>query len=78
MYAALTAIFEMLKQAFSLKQTDLENKTTLDVVDDKESLKKGTDIAEEIFKITDKYTRYFENKDLKKYECLKKKFNKNN
>ena len=78
MYAALTAFFEMLKQAFSLKQTDLENKTTLDVVDDKESLKKGTDIAEEIFKITDKYTRYFENKDLKKYNSLKKKFNKNN
>ena len=44
----------------------------------KKSLKKGTNYAEKIFEITDKYTQYFEDKDLRKYKSLKKKFNKNN
>lgn len=78
MLATITAFFEMLKQAFTLKQTDIENKTTLEVVKDKKSLKKATNYAEKILKITDKYIRFFDSKDLKRYNILKDKFNKNN
>lgn len=78
MLATITAFFEMLKQAFNLKQTDIENKTTLEVVKDKKSLKKATNYAEKILKITDKYIRFFDSKDLKRYNVLKDKFNKNN
>lgn len=78
MVAAITAFFEMLKQALTVKQTDLENKPTLEIVKDKKSLKKGTNYAEQILVITDKYTKYFTSTDLKKYNSLKRKFNKNN
>lgn len=77
MNTAITALFEMLKQLFSLKQTDLENKSELSVVKDKNTLKKGTNYAEQILLITDKYTKFFDKSDLKKYNSLKKKFNKN-
>ena len=56
----------------------MEHKPVLDVVKDKKSLKKGTNYAEQIFEITDQYTKYFSKKHLTKYNSLKKKFNKNN
>lgn len=78
MQAALTALFEMVKQFLSVKQTEMEHRPTLEVVKDKKALKKATDYTEQLIEIVDKYTEYFTKKDLNKYNSLKKKFNKNN
>jgi hypothetical protein len=56
----------------------MKNKTSLEVVKDKKSLKRATNYTEELIEIVDKYTDYFTKKDLSKYNSLKKKFNKNN
>lgn len=77
MNTAITALFEMLKQLFSLKQTDLENKSELSVVKEKDSLKKSANYAEQLILITDKYIKFFDKTDVRKYNSLKKKFNKN-
>lgn len=78
MFTAISSILELLKSLCGLKQTDLENKTTLEVVKDKKSLKKGTNYAERIIDITDKYTKFFTATDLKRYNTLKNKFRNNN
>jgi len=78
MESALTAFFEMVRQFLSTKQTEMKNKTSLEVVKDKKSLKRATNYTEELIEIVDKYTDYFTKKDLSKYNSLKKKFNKNN
>ena len=68
----------MLKSLFDWKKTANQNKVSNELVDDKKSLKKGTDYAEKIIKITDKYTKYFNATDLKRYNSYKDKFQKNN
>lgn len=78
MIAAITAVLDLLKSFLGFKQTEMEHKPVLEVVKDKTSLKKGTNYAEQIILITDKYTKFFDAKDLRKYNSLKKKFNKNN
>ena len=78
MNAAITAFFEMIKQFLNVKQTDMENKPILEMVKDKKSLKKGTDIAERILDITDRYQEHFSKSDLRRYNSLKKKFKKFN
>lgn len=75
---AIKSFFDMLKQALSLKETDLENKPTLEIVKEKKSLKKATNYTEQIIEIVDKYTNCFTKSDRRKYKSLKKKFNKNN
>ena len=76
--AAIQSFCEMVKSFLGLKQTDIEHKPTLEVVKDKKSLKKGTDYAEKIIDITDKYEQFFSKSDLKKYKTLKTKFRKYN
>lgn len=78
MITAITAVLDLLKSFLGFKQTEMEHKPVLEVVKDKTSLKKGTNYAEQIILITDKYTKFFDAKDLRKYNSLKKKFNKNN
>jgi len=78
MLTAITSLLDFLKNLCGLKQTEIENKTTLDVVKDKKSLKKGTNYAEQIFLITDNYIDFFSKQDLRKYNLLKKRFLKNN
>ena len=78
MNSALTALFEMIKQFLSTKQTEMEHSSTLEVVKDKKSLKKASNFIEDLLKITDKYTDSFDKKDLKKYNRLKDKFFDNN
>lgn len=72
---AITAFCEMVKSFFGYRQTDIENKPVTETIKDKKSLKKGTNYAEKIILIADKYTKYFNKTDLKRYESLKKKFN---
>lgn len=78
MFTAISSLMELLKSLCGLKQTDLENKTTLEVVKDKKSLKKGTNYAEKLIDITDKYVKFFSDSDLKRYKSLKRKFRNNN
>lgn len=78
MNTAITAFFEMLKQFFKLRETDIEHKPTTDVIKDKKTLKKATNITEQILEITDNYVESFDEKDAKKYEKLKKRFLKYN
>ena len=78
MNSTLTALFDMIKQFLSTKQTELENSSTLEVVKDKKSLKRATNFIEDLLKITDKYSSTFEKKDLKKYNRLKDRFFDNN
>ena len=76
--AAIQSFCEMVKQFFQVRQTDMENKPTLEVVKDKKSLKKGTDYAEKIIDLCDTYEHLFSDKDRKKYKTLKTKFRKYN
>lgn len=78
MFTAISSLMEFLKSLCGLKQTDIENKTTLEVVRDKKCLKKGTNYAEKIIDLTDKYSKFFTNADLKRYNSLKRKFRNNN
>lgn len=78
MNTAITAFFEMLKQFFELRETDIEHKPTTDAIKDKKTLKKATNITEQILEITDNYVESFDEKDAKKYEKLKKRFLKYN
>ena len=78
MNSAITAFFEMLKQFFQLREADIEHKPTSDAIKDKKTLKKASNITEQILEITDKYIESFEEKDAKKYEKLKKRFLKYN
>lgn len=76
--AAIQSLMEMIKQALSLKQTDLENKPTLEIVREKKALKKATNYTEQMIEIVDKYKDSFSKSDLRKYNSLKRRFNKNN
>jgi len=75
---AVRAFFDMLNGAFLMNITGMKQKPTLEVVKDKKSLKKGTDYAEKIIDLVDKYEDKFDPKDLKKYRSLKTKFRKYN
>lgn len=76
--SVLTALFDLIKSYLTTKDTEMKKKPTLEVIKDKKSLKKATNYTEQILLITDNYTEYFSKKDLRKYNSLKKKFNKNN
>lgn len=78
MLAAISTLFEFLKSLCNLKTTDIENKSILTVVKDKNNLKKGTNYAEQLLDITDEYTQYFSKSHLRKYNSLKKRFKKYN
>lgn len=78
MQATIAALFLMIKEFFSFKKVDIINKPTTDAIKDKHALKKASNYTEKIITIVDKYTDYFDKKDLRKYNSLKKKFLDNN
>lgn len=78
MIAAITAFFQSLTQTIKAYETYIKEQSTTDVVKTKHRLKKATDVTEEILIIVDKYVDTFEEKDINKYEKLKKKFLKYN
>lgn len=45
--AAITAFCEMVKEFFEFKTTDIVNKPSTEIVKEKKSLKKASDITEE-------------------------------
>ena len=76
--AAITAFCEMVKEFFGFKTTDIVNKPTTEIVKEKKSLKKASDITEEIITLVEGYTQFFSKRDLRRFNSLKKKFQKNN
>lgn len=59
---------------FDYFKVSKEKQSETQLVKDKKRLKKATNIAECIFRITDKYKLNFSPKDYKDYEKLRKKF----
>ena len=59
-------------------ETKIQARTTEEVVKEKRCLKKASDITEQILILVDSYKHLFNEKDLDKYEKLKKKFLKVN
>lgn len=78
MFAAVEAFCEMIKQGFSYGIVRIVGKPNHDIIKDKKKLKKGTDYAEKIIDLVDKYIDLFDEKDKKKYITLKNKFKKYN
>lgn len=78
MFTTITAALQAIKEFCGWRKSVTNNKANLEMVKDKKILKKGTNYAERIIDIADKYTKYFEQNDLKRYKLLKRKFNKNN
>lgn len=75
---SITAFCEMLKSLFDWKKIQNIFKASNQIIKDKKDLKKATNYAEKIFEITDKYTKYFNKTDLKRYENWKRQFSKFN
>lgn len=71
---AVEKVGEAVKSFFDyLKETKAKQSET-NIINDKKRLKKATNIAEKIFKITDNYRVLFEIEDLKKYNKLRDEF----
>ena len=78
MITAVTAFLQSLTQAIKTYETYILEQSTTDVLKTKKKLKKASDVTEEILQITDMYASKFEEKDLNKYNKLKKQFLKLN
>lgn len=72
----INAIAEALKSLFDCAQNAKTRQAETQIIKDKKRLKEATNIAEEIFNITDLYKDIFTLDDLDEYEKLKRKFNK--
>lgn len=78
MIAAIKALFDSITQTMKTYETKIQARTTEEVVKEKRCLKKASDITEQILILVDIYKHLFNEKDLDKYERLKKKFLKVN
>ena len=74
MFTALTEAITALEKMLEAYKTSLEEQTTTEVVKEKKSLKKASDITEEILDIVENYKHLFNEKDLKRYNKLRSKF----
>lgn len=73
---AIKSVGEAFTSLFNYFSVAKENQSETQIIKDKKRLKEATNIAQRIFKITDKYKNYFSKKDSNSYENLKEKFNK--
>lgn len=78
MFIAIKAFFDSVTEALRMYEAKLDHQTTTEVVKDKKALKEASNITEEILLIVDNYTYVFSEKDLHRYNKLKKKFLKVN
>lgn len=78
MLQLFTETITALEKMLETYKTSLEEQTTTEVVKEKKSLKKASDITEQILDIVDNYKHLFTEKDLKKYTKLRSKFLKVN
>lgn len=72
---AVEAVSNAFKEMFNFASTAKEHQSETQIIKDKQRLKEATNIAEQIFKITDYYQVYFSDDDLQQYKKLMKKFN---
>lgn len=73
----LTALFGMIQSGFNFFEAREENQMPRDVIKDKKSKSRACNYAERIFKIVDKYPKdNWEEKDIKKYNRLRERFDK--
>lgn len=78
MLAVIKSFLDSITQAMKTYEKKIDGRTTDEVVKDKRNLKKASNIAEQILIIVEQYKHLFDEKDLDKYEKLKKKFLKVN
>ncbi len=72
----INAIAEALKSLFDCAENAKTRQSETQIIKDKKRLKEATNIAEEIFSITDLYKGVFAQEHLDEYEKLMRKFNK--
>ena len=78
MLAILKSFFESLTAALRTFEANINQQATSQLLKDKRRLKEAADITENILEITDKYTSYFNHRDLNDYVKLKRKFLRKN
>ena len=78
MIAAIKAFFDSLNQIMKTYETKINHRGTEEVIKEKKHLKTASDITEKILILVDSYKHLFNEKDLDRYERLKRKFLKVN
>lgn len=79
MYSALiTAISNMFAKLFELKTVKVENRPTTEIIEEKKDYKKGTDIAEKIIEIAQRYKQEMTFSHRLKFSHLCEQFKKYN
>lgn len=73
---AIEAVGNAFKSVSDCFKTSKEHQCETQLVKDKKRLKEATNIAQEIFSITERYKYKFSFDDLERYEKLMKKFYK--
>ena len=71
---ALEKIGEAIKSGFSYAEKSKEHQSETQLVKDKKRLKKATNTAQDIFRITDEYKHLLPEDVLKDYNELREKF----
>lgn len=73
----ITAFCNMVQSGFNFFKARSDNQLPANIIQDKKSMTKACNYAEEIIEIVDKYPKdEWSNKDIRRYNRLKKKFNK--
>ena len=73
---AIQSVGEAFTSLFNWLRTNKEEQSQTQLIKDKKRLKDATNIAEEIFEITDNYKDFFAEDDTENYDKLRKKFDK--
>jgi len=73
---AINSVGEAFTSLFNLLKTNKEEQCETQIIKDKKRLKKATNIAQEIFQITDEYKNSLPEEVLKEYNKLRKEFDK--
>lgn len=73
---AVKSVSEAFTSLFNWLRTNKEEQSQTQLIKDKKRLKDATNLAEEIFAITDNYKDFFADEDTENYNKLRKKFNK--
>ena len=73
---SIKAVGEAFTSLFNYCQTNTEHQSETQIVKDKRRLKKATNVAQQIFAISDKYQQDYTLHDRKAYQRLRAKFDK--
>lgn len=73
---AIQSVSEAFTSLFNWLRTNKEEQSETQLIKDKKRLKDATNIAEQIFEITDNYKDFFAEDDTENYNKLRKKFDK--